>query len=67
MKSIISLLTMAPDRATAANWANELEKHGFAHHSAEEIKKSLQASAPLLFKISFYLYRAGSPRTKRTI
>ena len=33
---------MAPDRATAANWASELEKNGFAHHSAEEIKKSLQ-------------------------
>ncbi|KAF2191060.1 hypothetical protein K469DRAFT_735940 [Zopfia rhizophila CBS 207.26] len=42
MKSIVSLLAMAPDRATAANWANELEKNGFAHHSAEEIKKSLQ-------------------------
>ncbi|PSN66827.1 hypothetical protein BS50DRAFT_600454 [Corynespora cassiicola Philippines] len=42
MKSIVSLLAMAPDRATAANWASELEKNGFAHHSAEEIKKSLQ-------------------------
>ncbi|KAF2016331.1 hypothetical protein BU24DRAFT_422676 [Aaosphaeria arxii CBS 175.79] len=42
MKSVVSLLTMAPDRATAASWATELEKNGFAHHSAEEIKKSLQ-------------------------
>ncbi|KAH7139038.1 hypothetical protein B0J11DRAFT_546597 [Dendryphion nanum] len=42
MKSIVSLLAMAPDRATAATWASELEKNGFAHHSAEEIKKSLQ-------------------------
>ncbi|KAF2735027.1 hypothetical protein EJ04DRAFT_534478 [Polyplosphaeria fusca] len=42
MKSIVSLLAMAPDRATAATWANELEKNGFAHHSADEIKKSLQ-------------------------
>lgn len=32
---------MAPDRVAAANWANELEKNGFAHHSAEEIKKAL--------------------------
>lgn len=47
MKSIVSLLAMAPDRATAANWASELEKNGFAHHSAEEIKKSLQVSTPL--------------------
>ncbi|KAH7088250.1 hypothetical protein FB567DRAFT_559914 [Paraphoma chrysanthemicola] len=47
MKSIVSLLAMAPDRAQAANWANELEKNGFALHSAEEIKKSLQdPSAP---------------------
>ncbi|KAF2788249.1 hypothetical protein K505DRAFT_342252 [Melanomma pulvis-pyrius CBS 109.77] len=42
MKSIVSLLAVAPDRATAANWASELEKNGFAHHTAEEIKKSLQ-------------------------
>lgn len=44
MKSIVSLLAMAPDRAQAANWASELEKNGFAHHSVEEIKKSLQVS-----------------------
>jgi hypothetical protein len=44
MKSIVSLLAMAPDRATAATWASELEKNGFAHHTAEEIKKSLQVS-----------------------
>ncbi|KAF2111699.1 hypothetical protein BDV96DRAFT_499106 [Lophiotrema nucula] len=42
MKSIVSLLAMAPDRATAATWATELERNGFAHHSADEIKKSLQ-------------------------
>ncbi|KAF2263713.1 hypothetical protein CC78DRAFT_568778 [Lojkania enalia] len=42
MKSIVSLLAMAPNRATAASWASELEKNGFAHHSADEIKKSLQ-------------------------
>ncbi|EAT84223.1 hypothetical protein SNOG_07947 [Parastagonospora nodorum SN15] len=47
MKSIVSLLAMAPDRAQAANWASELEKNGFQHHSVEEIKKSLQdPSAP---------------------
>jgi hypothetical protein len=42
MKSVVSLLAMAPDRAQAATWASELEKNGFAHHSVEEIKKSLQ-------------------------
>ena len=41
MKSVVSLLAMAPDRASAANWASELEKNGFAHHSAEEVKKAL--------------------------
>jgi len=46
LKSIVSLLAMAPDRAQAANWASELEKNGFAHHSVEEIKKSLQVSVP---------------------
>jgi hypothetical protein len=42
MKSVVSLLAMAPDRAQAANWASELERNGFAHHSVEEVKKSLQ-------------------------
>ncbi|KAL5120700.1 hypothetical protein ACEQ8H_001449 [Pleosporales sp. CAS-2024a] len=47
MKSIVSLLAMAPDRAQAATWASELERNGFQHHSVEEIKKSLQdPSAP---------------------
>jgi hypothetical protein len=41
MKSVVSLLAMAPDRTAAANWASELQKNGFAHHSADEIKKSL--------------------------
>ncbi len=41
MKSVISLLAVAPDRTSAASWANELEKHGFANHSVEEIKKAL--------------------------
>jgi hypothetical protein len=41
MKSVVSLLAMAPDRALATNWASELEKNGFAHHSAEEVKKAL--------------------------
>ncbi|ORX96388.1 hypothetical protein BCR34DRAFT_677358 [Clohesyomyces aquaticus] len=44
MKSVVSMLTMAPDRSAAASWANELEKNGFAYHSAEEIKRSLQKS-----------------------
>ncbi|KAI4955194.1 hypothetical protein J4E91_001052 [Alternaria rosae] len=44
MKSVVSLLAMAPDRASAANWASELEKNGFAHHSAEEVKKALSES-----------------------
>ncbi|KZM22923.1 sequence-specific DNA binding RNA polymerase II transcription factor [Ascochyta rabiei] len=41
MKSVVSLLAMAPDRAAAANWASELERNGFAHHSVDEIKRSL--------------------------
>jgi len=41
MKSVVSLLAMAPDRASAANWAAELEKNGFAHHSADDVKKAL--------------------------
>ena len=45
MKSIVSLLAMAPDRATAANWASELEKNGFAHHSADEVKKALSVGS----------------------
>jgi hypothetical protein len=44
MKSIVSLLALSPDRSTAANWATELEKNGFAHHTADEIKKALQVS-----------------------
>ena len=45
MKSIVSLLALASDRTSAASWASELEKNGFAHHSAEEIKKALQVCA----------------------
>jgi len=41
MKSVVSLLAMAPDRAAAANWASEIEKNGFALHSADEIKRAL--------------------------
>ncbi|KAL7780138.1 hypothetical protein CFE70_010160 [Pyrenophora teres f. teres 0-1] len=35
---------MAPDRVSAASWASELERNGFAHHSAEDIKKALSVS-----------------------
>lgn len=44
MKSVVSLLAMAPDRAAAANWASEIEKNGFALHSADEIKRALGVS-----------------------
>ena len=44
MKSVVSLLAVAPDRASAANWASELEKNGFAHHSADEVKEALSVS-----------------------
>ncbi|KAF1836230.1 hypothetical protein BDW02DRAFT_587590 [Decorospora gaudefroyi] len=44
MKSVVSLLAMAPDRASAASWASELEKNGFAHHSADEVKKALSVN-----------------------
>ncbi|KAF1959827.1 hypothetical protein CC80DRAFT_514272 [Byssothecium circinans] len=45
MKSIVSLLAMAPDRSSAVTWATELERNGFAHHTIEEIKKSLQTAS----------------------
>jgi hypothetical protein len=45
MKSVVSLLAMAPDRAAAANWASEIEKNGFAHHSVDEIKRALGVSS----------------------
>jgi hypothetical protein len=41
MKSVVPLLAMTPDRALAANWAAEIEKNGFAHHSAEDVRKAL--------------------------
>ncbi|OWY53979.1 bzip transcription factor protein [Alternaria alternata] len=43
MKSVVSLLAAAPDRGSAGNWASELEKNGFAHHSAEEVKEALSS------------------------
>ncbi|RYO45143.1 hypothetical protein AA0116_g13441 [Alternaria tenuissima] len=45
MKSVVSLLAAAPDRTSAVNWASELEKNGFAHHSAEEVREALSASS----------------------
>lgn len=45
MKSVVSLLAMAPDRAAAANWASEIEKNGFAQHSVDEIRRALGVSA----------------------
>jgi hypothetical protein len=42
LKSILPLLIVAPNWAMAANWAKELVKNGFAHHSAKDIKQSLQ-------------------------
>ncbi|KAK7178248.1 C6 transcription factor, partial [Paraphaeosphaeria sporulosa] len=44
MKSIVSLLTLASDRNSAATWAIEVETNGFAHHSVEEIKEALQSA-----------------------
>ena len=41
MKSIVSLLAVAPNRTSAADWALEIEKNGFTNHSVEEIKKAL--------------------------
>jgi hypothetical protein len=56
MKSIVSLLAVAPNRASAANWASELEKNGFAHHSADEVKKALS--------VSFARSACGTPLTE---
>jgi hypothetical protein len=44
MKSIVLVLVSLPDQSTAANWATELERNGFAHYTADEIKKALQVS-----------------------
>jgi hypothetical protein len=41
MRSLIHLVAVAPDRDAAVSWANEIEKHGFSHHSAEEIRQAL--------------------------
>lgn len=42
VKSIIPLFATAPDRSSAVNWANELEKNGFNNYSVEEMKMALQ-------------------------
>lgn len=42
VKSLMSLVATAPDRAQATSWAHEVQRNGFAHHSVEDIKKSLQ-------------------------
>ncbi|KAF2687415.1 hypothetical protein K458DRAFT_296241 [Lentithecium fluviatile CBS 122367] len=66
MKSIVSLLAMSPDRSTAANWATELEKNGFAHHTAEEIKKALQVRlCPSQLQHEDSLGTPGSERFQR--
>lgn len=41
LKSILVSLAMASNRTQAANWATELERNGFAHHSAEDVKRAL--------------------------
>lgn len=72
MKSIVSLLALASDRNSAATWASELEKNGFAHHSAEEIKRALQVSPPNTCTLKFPLTicrslevsRDSSPQSK---
>jgi len=40
-KSVMVALAMATNRSSAAMWAAELEKNGFMHHSAEEVRKAL--------------------------
>lgn len=41
LKSVLLSLAMAPNRASAALWASELEKNGFINHSADEVRKAL--------------------------
>lgn len=62
MKSVVSLLAIAPDRTAAANWASELEKNGFAHHSVDEIKRSLGVSF-VQSVLGVFTDRAGFQRT----
>lgn len=45
MKSVLSPLVTAPDRSQAAYWASELGQNGFANHTLEEVKASLQGDA----------------------
>lgn len=40
-KSVMVAMAMATNRNSAAMWATELEKNGFLHHSAEEVRKAL--------------------------
>ncbi|OCL13217.1 hypothetical protein AOQ84DRAFT_436480 [Glonium stellatum] len=42
VKSILPLLIMTPNQTAALEWASEIEKHGFSHHSVDEIRKTLQ-------------------------
>lgn len=63
MKSVVSLLAMAPDRAAAANWASEIEKNGFALHSADEIKRALGVSLLCRFRESFLIFQDSNEQT----
>lgn len=42
VKSILPLLIVTPNQTAALEWASEIKKHGFSHHSVDEIRKSLQ-------------------------
>lgn len=44
VKSILPLLIVTPNQTAALEWASEIKKHGFSHHSFDEIRKSLQVS-----------------------
>lgn len=63
MKSVVSLLAMAPDRAAAANWASEIEKNGFALHSADEIKRALGVSLLYRLRENFLIFQDSNEQT----
>ena len=44
VKSILPLLIVTSNQTAALEWAGEIKKHGFSHHSVDEIRKSLQVS-----------------------
>lgn len=61
LKSVLLSLAMAPNRASAALWASELEKNGFINHSADEVRKALAVSSQSAPSQGAYSYLHQDP------